>query len=311
MFDTNTKIKPFCGEPAKMVLVSNPCYFFALPPQCYLSLTERLTVKDNGKVSFKSTKSSSPSAMKDGSPEGKYGEWASLSLIPFDARSLLKEVAEMFAKYSDHVMVTDVGLWELTLTNTDGEAFRYSGSLFPESFEGCTRISDYIRAKLGMGGLLCFDGGPQPKEYIYLSVRFGEHGKSYYYQTDDESIDVGDQVIVPVGDDGAERIVDVVNVRKYTEDNLPMPLNRVKSIIGKFEIPETVYCPVCEKDISPSDCSLIEMTVEGLCPPNECDDFVKPGLIKERSTVCLNCRYHSPDAYPARPADTSNTVLDQ
>ena len=49
-----------------------------------------------------------------------------------------------------------------------------------------------------------------PGDIIYLSVSFGDAYKTYYYKTEDNSIDVGDLVVVPVGTDGKERIVKVV-----------------------------------------------------------------------------------------------------
>ena len=47
------------------------------------------------------------------------------------------------------------------------------------------------------------------KTNILLSVLFGDFEKRYFYVTDDDTIEVGNQVIVPVGDDGTERIVEV------------------------------------------------------------------------------------------------------
>ena len=46
-------------------------------------------------------------------------------------------------------------------------------------------------------------------DYIFLSVRFGDYGKTYYYLTEDDTIQGGDQVVVPVGSEGKERIVEV------------------------------------------------------------------------------------------------------
>ena len=42
---------------------------------------------------------------------------------------------------------------------------------------------------------------------------------------------VGDYVRVPVGQNGRTAIVEVVNVEYFKEDEVPMPLEQVKSIL--------------------------------------------------------------------------------
>ena len=58
---------------------------------------------------------------------------------------------------------------------------------------------------------------------ILLSVLFGDFGKRYYYLTDDDTIEVGNQVIVPVGGDGTERIVEVVKKEYLDTDTAFLP----------------------------------------------------------------------------------------
>lgn len=132
-------------------------------------------------------------------------------------------------------------------------------------------------------------------DYIFLSVRFGEYGKTYYYLTEDDTIQVGDQVVVPVGNDGKERIVEVVKKEYYAADRVPMPIEKVKSIVEKFTRPEEnekgdmmIYCPMCECEISADTCYDILY-----------DPLVKevPGIIteekmKERYEFCSFCKYN-------------------
>ena len=47
-------------------------------------------------------------------------------------------------------------------------------------------------------------------DIIYCSVEFEDGCKSYYYISDDDSIRVGDFVIVPAGKDNHEAVVEVV-----------------------------------------------------------------------------------------------------
>ena len=132
-------------------------------------------------------------------------------------------------------------------------------------------------------------------DYIFLSVRFGEYGKTYYYLTEDDTIQVGDQVVVPVGSEGKERIVEVAKKEYYSSDRVPMPIEKVKSIVGKFIRPEEndkgemmIYCPMCECEISADTCYDILY-----------DPLVKevPGInteekMKERYEFCSFCKYN-------------------
>lgn len=71
-------------------------------------------------------------------------------------------------------------------------------------------------------------------EYIYCSVEFENGYKTYYYLTDDDSIEVGDFVVVPVGNDNHDMIVEVVKVEYFTVDKVPLPIEKTKSIIRKY-----------------------------------------------------------------------------
>lgn len=70
-------------------------------------------------------------------------------------------------------------------------------------------------------------------DYIFLSVTFLESYKNYYYLTDDDSIKVGDHVVVPVGENNYKEIAEVVNVEYFDEKNAPFPIERTKEIIRK------------------------------------------------------------------------------
>lgn len=80
-------------------------------------------------------------------------------------------------------------------------------------------------------------------EYIFCSVIFDEGYKSYYYLTDDDSIEVGDFVLVPAGKDNYEAVVEVANIEYFNEENVPLPFEKTKRNIRKctdddFDLPE-------------------------------------------------------------------------
>lgn len=70
-------------------------------------------------------------------------------------------------------------------------------------------------------------------DYIFCSVTFDEGQKSYYYLTEDDGIEVNDFVIVPAGKDNHEAIVKVVNIEYFNDDNVPLPIDKIKHIIRK------------------------------------------------------------------------------
>lgn len=70
-------------------------------------------------------------------------------------------------------------------------------------------------------------------EYIYCSVNFDDGYKTYYYLTDDDSIEVGDLVMVPTGKDNNLAMVKVVNIEYFQEENVPFPINKIKRIVRK------------------------------------------------------------------------------
>ncbi len=143
---------------------------------------------------------------------------------------------------------------------------------------------------------------PKDTDVIFLSVRFGDYGKPYYYITDDDSIEVGSRVIVPVGNEGTERIVEVIKKEYYEADKVPMPLDKVKSIVSKFIPPakdesgkRMIYCPMFERDIDADDCYDILYDpcfkdFNGVFFLNGSNDGVD--LDDEKREICKKCKYH-------------------
>jgi len=70
--------------------------------------------------------------------------------------------------------------------------------------------------------------------YNWYSVAlnsFEKKGYSYYY--DDDSIKIGDNVMVPVGEENHEMMGTVVNFWRLPEEKLPLPIEKMKKIIRK------------------------------------------------------------------------------
>ncbi|OPZ92226.1 MAG: hypothetical protein BWY74_01682 [Firmicutes bacterium ADurb.Bin419] len=113
----------------------------------------------------------------------------------------------------------------------------YDKNGLPEDFADFAKtVFDFIRF-YGLGEILAPSVYGKVKrrksEYIFCSVTFGEGYKSYYYLTDDDSIEIGDFVLVSAGKDNHEAVVEVVNIEYFSEENVPLPIEKTKRIIRK------------------------------------------------------------------------------
>ena len=80
-------------------------------------------------------------------------------------------------------------------------------------------------------------------DIIYCSVEFEDGYKSYYYISDDDTIEVGDFVLVPAGKNNHEAVVEVVKKEYFAEEDVPLPMEKTKHIIRKctdadFDLPD-------------------------------------------------------------------------
>jgi hypothetical protein len=134
------------------------------------------------------------------------------------------------------VKVFDGVQWSLSVRYENGFWISYEGdNHYPENWFGL----------LDMFGIShdCEDNDSDeddeqernPDEVIYCLVSFSKGGSAYTYLTEDESIAVGDRVVVPVGDDNAERIGIVDAIDYNLLGDVPYPLDKVKKIIRRVE----------------------------------------------------------------------------
>lgn len=77
--------------------------------------------------------------------------------------------------------------------------------------------------------------GVKKGEYIYCSVEFSQLSGTYYYRTEDDTLQIGDRVIVPVGRQMQEKIARIVDIEYFTKENVPFPLARTKCILQRYE----------------------------------------------------------------------------
>lgn len=71
-------------------------------------------------------------------------------------------------------------------------------------------------------------------DLIYCSVEFIEGGsKTYYYRTEDDSLEEGDEVVVPAGKDNHPAIAEIVDVEYFSPDAVPFPIEKTKVILRR------------------------------------------------------------------------------
>ncbi len=81
---------------------------------------------------------------------------------------------------------------------------------------------------------------PKKNEMIYCSVAFEGSKKPYYYLTHDPSLDLGDEVEVPVGQENHLKIGHIVKIECFRPAEAPFPVDQIKEIAGKTLIKKAI-----------------------------------------------------------------------
>lgn len=71
-------------------------------------------------------------------------------------------------------------------------------------------------------------------EYIYCDVEFENTPSKFSYITDDDSIVVGDTVVVPAGRNNIESVAVVCSIKRCTVQNAPYPPSKTKRVLRKY-----------------------------------------------------------------------------
>ncbi|WP_243108047.1 PD-(D/E)XK nuclease family protein [Clostridium sp. JN-9] len=141
----------FEGTPKKISIVSNnisygPC------PEPSDEVGQHITINAEGRVWF--------SAYTFGGGFGQYEKdrTKNYKIGKEAAGKVLNAVAAYFSQEYDEIFATDIGDWQMELTNTDDETYKFKGSLCADFEVDGTDLSDLIRDSLEMDDLYVFDG---------------------------------------------------------------------------------------------------------------------------------------------------------
>lgn len=219
--------------------------------------------------------------------------------IPHFASSFIEEYSLFFQYFGecDYVYNSSKPYVEINIFYEDDSATRmirmYNRHGIPQEWKEFIDDLGTMLYSFGMFGDLfnerIYEDGVLRGEYIFLSVRFNEYGKEYYYLTTDDDIKAGDVVVVPVGDSMKKKLCIVTRKQYFRPDCVPMPIEKVKTVISRFDNAKKVKCPLIETDIDGYECYLICEAAEGNISQDEMPCIQNYEVERE---ICLKCQFH-------------------
>lgn len=158
-------MKRFKGTPQKVRIVSNNiCY--GPPPEPDDEVEQHITINADGRIWF--------SAYNFGS--GFDGHEKSRSKIykieKESATKVLNSIARYFSTEYIEVFATDIGEWEMEITNTEGDIYKYRGSLIADFEVDGVDLSDMVREAVEMDDLYVFDGNNKPDRVDRVTIDY-------------------------------------------------------------------------------------------------------------------------------------------
>lgn len=145
----------FTGSPQKIRIVSNGiCYGPCPKPEDIVE--QHITVTSDGQARY------SGYVFGDGYGEYEKAQTKNFKIAKETAQNILDKVATYFSNEYDEIYATDIGSWEMEITNTEGKAYKFRGSLCANFEVDGIDLSDLIRDSLEIDDLYVFDGRFKP-----------------------------------------------------------------------------------------------------------------------------------------------------
>lgn len=121
--------------------------------------------------------------------------------------------------------VTKTGRYKI-----EGSCFTWTDEMFEGKVDGLSRETEKTN-KIDKTTKIT----KKPSRTI-VTVRFDSYGKQYYYLTTDKTINIGDDVVVPVGSGNHEKVARVTSVGKYRASTIDIPVSELKTVLRKGHV---------------------------------------------------------------------------
>lgn len=73
--------------------------------------------------------------------------------------------------------------------------------------------------------------------YTFYGVQFPYSEKLYYFRSTDDTLDIGDKVVVQTGPEQRDTVVEIASVEKHRRATAPYPVDKAKFIVRRVEPP--------------------------------------------------------------------------
>ena len=161
----NSHLMRFKGTAQKIRIVSNNiCYGPTPGPD--EEVEQHITINSEGRVWF--------SAYIFGSGYSEHEK--SRSKIFSIGKEAVSKILDAFSAYFSgeyiEVFATDIGVWDLEITNTEGKVYKFRGSLCADLEVDGIDLSDLVREILGMDDLYVFDGNQKPDRVDRVTIDY-------------------------------------------------------------------------------------------------------------------------------------------
>ena len=152
-FESPKPLPKFTGRLKKIQLISNNMGYGPEPEQGE-ELEQHLTITDKGRVWL------SRYCYDRGNNKLLLKEKESFKISAEAVSAIMDAVTDYFSGDYQPRFATDIGSWDLTLTNDENEKICLTGSLTSRPPDPEEYLSDIIRNSLGRDDLFAFDGNP-------------------------------------------------------------------------------------------------------------------------------------------------------
>lgn len=137
----------------KIKIVSNNISY-GPPPSPTDEVEQHLTISSRGRIWFKGYN------YGEDFDNYKIGRSYQLSIGKNKASDILSFISKCFSSHLLNMFVTDVGSWEITITDTNKANHKFKGSLWGGVVVEDINLTEYIRESIPIDGLFVFDDLP-------------------------------------------------------------------------------------------------------------------------------------------------------